>query len=242
MVSHDLRTPLSSIRVFHSSLQEGVYGTISERGKESLTLIESEVERLINMVNDLLNMEKLESGKLELDLASVDVDAFMRRSANAVSNLAAGKHIQLNVAGLGESCSIQADEERLLQVMINLLGNAIKFADEGSSIDLTAHRADGSLELQVCDRNRTIPEDLRVSIFDRFRQVELADSKSNKGMGLGLAICKAIVERHGGTIGVCERDGGGNIFWFIVPLVVGGGVTGSIVTAGVSPLEQAKTE
>lgn len=232
MVSHDLRTPLSSIRVFHSALHEGVYGSITERGKESLTLIEKEVERLINMVNDLLNMEKLESGKLELELASLDVNSFLRRSADAVENLAADKRVQLEVAGVGEPRSIEGDEERLLQVMINLIGNAIKFADEGSSIALSAHSADGKVEFQVCDRNRAIPEELRTSIFDRFRQVELADSKNNKGTGLGLAICKAIVERHGGTIGVRARPDGGNVFWFTIPQA---GSLPSSVAAGGSP-------
>ena len=233
MVSHDLRTPLTSVQGFLSLLSVDAYGELSESGKESLELTEGSVSRLIVLVNDLLDIEKMESGMLTLQIESCTVDSIFKRSIDAVSSVAARKAINLRMA-TKQVLAVKADGDRVVQVVVNLLGNAIKFSPEGSEIILSAREVgeakndlqegDNYIEFEVRDFGRGVPAHLAQVIFDRFKQVELADEKQKGGSGLGLAICKAIVERHGGSIGVdapepeiIGRPSEGSRFWFRLP-------------------------
>jgi PAS domain S-box-containing protein len=228
MVSHDLRTPLTSVQGFLSLLSVDAYGELTTPGKESLELTEGSVTRLITLVNDLLDIEKMESGMLTLQIESCTVMSIFRRSIDAVSAIAAQKAINLQIGGSGRS-AVKADEDRIVQVVVNLIGNAIKFSPEGSEIVLSAKDMENFVELEVRDFGRGVPSHLTQVIFDRFKQVEVGDEKEKGGSGLGLAICKAIVERHGGSIGVdtpqpeiIGHQGVGSRFWFRLPKATSG--------------------
>lgn len=218
MVSHDLKSPLTSVRMFHSSLSDGFYGELSENGRKRLVLVESEIERLIELINDLLDVERIEAGEFVLDKVSVDLSDTLKRAVDTMSTLAESKQISLTSETSGNTKTL-ADDDRLFQVLINLLGNAVKFSPKGSAIDLRADQNGRWIRITVADRGRAIPENMRETIFDRFKQVEAADRRERAGSGLGLAICRAIVEAHSGKIGVTPREGGGNTFWFDLPAV-----------------------
>jgi PAS domain S-box-containing protein len=223
MVSHDLRTPLTSVQGFLSLLSIDAYGELSASGKESLSLTEGSVTRLITLVNDLLDIEKMESGMLSLQIDGCQASEIVKRAVDAVTSLASQKAISIK-STVSDNLIVRADRDRIVQVLVNLLGNAIKFSPEGSDILIAAREVEDFVEFQVRDFGRGIPKHLAESIFDRFKQVEVADEKVKGGSGLGLAICKAIVERHGGTIGVETPDDGiigrpavGSQFWFRLP-------------------------
>ncbi len=252
MVSHDLRTPLTSVQGFLSLLSVEAYGQLTDSGKESLELTEGSVSRLIGLVNDLLDIEKMESGMLTLQIDRCSVESIFKRSLEAVSAVASQRAINLRIAS-GQPLEVKADSDRIVQVVVNLLGNAIKFSPEGSEIILSAQEvqeprtltskespkeADSYVEFAVRDFGRGVPENLSQVIFDRFKQVEIADEKQKGGSGLGLAICKAIVERHGGSIGVetpedevIGRPRVGSRFWFRLPQATIGQM-GDIKVAG----------
>lgn len=218
MVSHDLRTPLTSIQGFLSLLDAGVYGQISESGMQSLDVADASISRLIKLVNDLLDAERLESGKFELHLGDVDVFKLFESSADTVETYAAQQGVKLAIdTPAAEHNTIYADGDRLIQVLINLLSNSIKFSPAGTTVTLSSVPLGEFIELRVTDQGRGIPADYLDSVFERFKQVKKSDSTNRKGTGLGLAICKAIVEKHGGQIGVSSEEGKGSTFWFRIP-------------------------
>lgn len=216
IVSHDLRTPLSSTHMFLSMLNEGLYGELSKQGKENVQILESEVNRLINLVNDLLDIERMESGKLELRLCSQSLLAIIEKSISVVSGLARAGSIKMESL-LGNDIPIMIDEARIMQVMVNLLSNAIKFSPSGGSVKIEVKEKHSFVEVRISDQGRGIAPELKNVIFDRFKQLEHTDATEKGGSGLGLAICKAIVQEHGGTIGVESEAGKGSTFWFEVP-------------------------
>lgn len=217
MVSHDLRTPLTSIQGFLSLVNVGMYGQLNESGQESCSIAEGNINRLIALINDLLDIEKMESGKLELTMDGVTVRSIFERTHGAVAGFADQQGIKLKV--VDSDLELEADGDRLVQVLINLVSNAVKFSPKGSAVTMSASSPDKgeTIEFKVIDHGRGIPESYRETIFDRFQQVEANDAKKKGGSGLGLAICKAIVERHGGTIGVDSQEGSGSTFWFRIP-------------------------
>lgn len=214
MVGHDLRAPLTSVRAVLTMLDSGVLGELNEKGKSRVSMADSELERLIKLINDLLAVEKISSGRFEIYSRPIEIASVMHKSANAVRSMAQEKSIEIDV----KDCSLlaQADDERLIQVLVNFLSNAIKFSPEGSTISIEAEQVDGWVETRVRDQGRGVPQELARSIFDRFRQVDRKDELS--GSGLGLSICKTIIEKHGGFVGVLPNSGGGSIFWFRVPI------------------------
>jgi PAS domain S-box-containing protein len=223
MVSHDLRTPLTSVQGFLTLLSVDAYGSLSESGKQSLQLTESSVTRLISLVNDLLDIEKMESGMLSLQVETCFVDDIFKRSIESVKTIAEQKAIFIESSVRSEP-SVRVDLDRVTQVIVNLLGNAIKYSPEGSKIILSSTDVDGSVEIDVRDFGPGVPPEMTQAIFDRFKQVELIDEKKKGGSGLGLAISKAIVECHGGSIGVesfestpLSTDQCGCRFWFRLP-------------------------
>jgi PAS domain S-box-containing protein len=219
MVSHDLRTPLTSIQGFLSLLDAGAYGELTDSGLESLDLVSASISRLMRLINDLLDAERLESGKLELQLASVSVLDILEQSGAAVENYAQkqGVKILLEPDESATELKITADGDRLIQVLVNLVSNAIKFSPSGSRIRLCYQNLEEQVEIKVIDEGRGIPAEFLNSIFERFRQVKKSDAKNRQGTGLGLSIARAIVEKHGGTIGVTSQEGKGSTFWFRIP-------------------------
>ncbi|MCC7531345.1 MAG: PAS domain S-box protein [Candidatus Melainabacteria bacterium] len=215
MVSHDLRTPLTSVQSYLDLLGRGVYGDLSESGRQKLALLNKSVDRLVNMIRDLLDIERWESGHLKITIADTTLNEIVEPSLEAVNSHKEVKKVTINAPK--EDLKIRGDSERLVQVVINLLHNAIKFSPEKGKIDLTARRENGFVEIDIKDEGPGIPPDLQKAIFERFKQVSDEDATVKKGTGLGLAISKAIVEAHGGTIGVTSEEGRGSTFWFKLP-------------------------
>lgn len=225
-VSHDLRSPLSSVRGILTLLSAGAMGPLPEKALGKVKIAESDVERLIKLITDLLDLEKIAEGKSQLEVAPVQVKRLVERAANSLVSLAEEKGI--NISRTIDPVQVLADEDRLVQVIVNLLSNAIKFSPDGGEIEVEAAMVEtvastaGSppkqmIEITVADHGRGVPEDLQEKIFERFEQVKKTDATESGGSGLGLAICKSIVELHGGSIGVRQNQGGGSIFWLRIP-------------------------
>ncbi len=217
-VSHELRTPLTSIRGALRLLSSGVMGEVDPEVRRMIDMAERNSNRLLSLINDLLDLERLEGARMALQIEEVPLEVILRKSAESVAPVALQEKVEIDVSSTGEI--VRVDEYRIIQVVVNLLSNAIKFSPPGSSVQVTAQAAGSDVEVRVTDRGRGIPANARNAIFERFRQVDASDSKAKGGAGLGLAICRAIVEQHGGTIGVDSEEGRGSSFWFLVPRVV----------------------
>lgn len=215
MVSHDLRTPLSSIRATLELLESGRVGDISERAQQLIQMADRSSGRMLMLINDLLDIEKMESGMLVLDKAPVSITSLFEECCCTASPLASEKKVELCFEP--NSACILVDSFRIHQVLVNLLSNAIKFSPQNSKIRLVSNMVPGWTEISVIDQGRGIPEELIDKIFDRFRQVKESDAKAHSGSGLGLAICKALVELHGGNIFATSVPNKGSTFTFRIP-------------------------
>ncbi|MBZ0188197.1 MAG: HAMP domain-containing histidine kinase, partial [Candidatus Obscuribacterales bacterium] len=212
MVSHDLRSPLTSVQGLLTMMAAGTFGKLTDRAQKRVESAEAEVSRLINMTNDLLDVERLASGNLVMILAPTPAREILDAALGSMQTLA--EQHQVKLFADARDIMIEADKERLIQVMINLVSNAIKSSPADSTIILTAGVQDDLVVFNVTDEGRGIPSEFIDKIFEKFQQVEESDSTEKGGKGLGLAICKSIVEAHGGTIGVVSEYGKGSTFWF----------------------------
>lgn len=217
MISHDLRSPLTSLQGTLALAEKGSYGELNEKGKARFLRAEKTVERLVKLINELLDIEKLEAGMLTMSLSEELLDPIIERSIESVSTLAENKHIKIEATAT--SLNVLAEPDRLVQVFVNLLSNAIKFSPEGSTISITATVLATGVKVIVADQGRGIPQDVLLTIFDRFQQVRKEDATTHGGTGLGLTITKAIIEGHGGIIGVDSEEGTGTQFWFLLQKV-----------------------
>lgn len=216
MVSHDLRTPLTSVQASLTLLSEGVLGPLPARAGKEVTNAENNTARLINLINDLLDFEKLEAGQLAIERKITAVTPLLERSYEAVKAFADKQKVEIKV--VPNEHRIYADGDRIIQILINLLSNAIKFSPAESVVILDAVPKEEYVELRVTDQGRGIPESFRKNMFQRFQQVDqIGDAKTKKGTGLGLAICKSLVELHNGIIGVDSVEGQGSTFWIRIP-------------------------
>ena len=221
-VSHELRTPLTSIRGSLGLLASGVMGELTEEARQMIAVAERNSTRLITLINDILDFEKLESGKMEIAHAPTPLLRVLEKAIETISAMAATEavEIELTVKECGNHAMLLGDETRLTQVMVNLLSNAVKFSPRGGTVRIEAATNDGWTTVQVHDRGRGIAGPAQAKLFQRFQQIESADSREKGGTGLGLAICKAIIELHGGTIGVESAPNEGSTFWFRVPAML----------------------
>ncbi len=218
MVSHDLRTPLASIKGTLSMISEGVYDPTSDMGKKRITDAEISIDRLVNLIGDVLDIEKLEAGQMSVEENVVSLSQVVDQSIEAVRGVAEQNKITIET-NVSEDLDtdVLGDNDRLVQVMVNLLSNAIKFSPEASIVKIEI-TVDGAISVvRVIDKGRGIPANNVDIIFERFKQSQSSDGKRGKGTGLGLAICKAIVEAHKGTIGVDSKEGEGSAFWIKIP-------------------------
>lgn len=216
MLSHDLRSPLASIQGSLSLLRAGALGELNEQALNRIVSSERISNQLIRLINDLLDIEKIEAGKFELVRDEMPISEIIEQSAEAVQTLAEQKKVKIEIAKSDSRVFI--DRDRLFRVIVNLLSNAIKFSPEGSTVSVEAEESKAFLEVRVKDKGRGIAKADQARIFDRFQQVEAADATIKGGSGLGLAICKAIVEKHGGTISVESELGTGSVFKFQLPM------------------------
>ncbi|HVE70483.1 MAG TPA: PAS domain S-box protein [Thermoanaerobaculia bacterium] len=217
-VSHELRTPLTSIRGSLGLLASGVMGEMPPDAKPVISVAERNSVRLISLINDILDFDRLESGKMRMQFRPTPLLRVLERSVESISAVALqdGVHIELQCNG----AVVLGDEERLMQVTVNLLSNAVKYSNRGDTVVVSdSAEAPSMVEVRVADRGRGIPADLQKKLFRRFERADSSDARTKPGTGLGLAICKAIVEQHGGAIGVASGEGMGSTFWFRVPAV-----------------------
>ena len=217
-VSHELRTPLTSIRGSLSLLAAGVLGDLPGDAKEVVDIAERNVVRLITLINDILDLEKLDSGKLDMQFAPVGVQALMERASEALRGFAHQEGLSIAVAPTDAVAN--ADDDRIVQVLVNLLSNAIKFSPGGSTVAVEASIVEDEVEIRVIDKGRGIPKESLELIFERFRQVDSSDARRKGGTGLGLAISKAIMTQHGGSIRVMSEVGLGSTFAIRMPRAV----------------------
>lgn len=215
IVSHELRTPLASIRGSMGLLASGVLKNKPETAEQMLNIAVHDTERLVRLVNDILDLERLEAHKVNLNKQWCDALTLMRQSVESLQSLALESNIILSV----EPTSIQvwADSDRITQTLVNLVSNAIKFSPPQSTITLNVQDQAEQVLFQVKDQGRGIPADKLETIFGRFQQIDASDSRQKGGTGLGLAICKSIVQQHGGKIWVESAIGQGSTFYFTLP-------------------------
>ncbi len=216
-VSHELRTPLTSIKGFAETL---LAGAMSDEAacRRFLTIIDSEATRLMKLVDDLMDLSRLESRVVSFEPTEVRLDELVAEALSRMRPQAEGHRIQLRAAGM-EPVAVLADRDRILQVITNLLDNAIKFTPDGGAIDVSVGRTGLEGIVSVADTGRGIPADDLSRIFDRFYRVDRSRSREAGGTGLGLAIARHIVEAHGGQITAASRINSGSTFTFTLPIL-----------------------
>ena len=217
VVSHELRTPLTSIHGSLGLLASGLLGKVNSRGERMLEIAVSNTDRLIRLLNDILDMETLDSGKVEMRRIVCSAGELIDHAIELMRPMAQNQRVSL--AATRSELLIYADRDRIIQCLTNLLSNAIKFSEPGKAVRVTANRIGQDARFEVVDQGKGIPEGKRTSIFERFQQVDTSDSRKRGGTGLGLAISRNIVEQHGGKIWVESQLGHGSTFFFTIPLV-----------------------
>jgi PAS domain S-box-containing protein len=225
VVSHELRTPLTSIKGAVGLLAGGVTGALPPKAGEMAKIAQSNVERLGRLVDDILDLQRIESGRISMDKRSCDIADLMKESAESVHLVAETESVTIvtsHCPGL-----IRADRERMTQAFVNLLGNAIKFSPRGGRIEFAAERTAGTVLFRVKDEGRGIPREKLETIFERFVQVDASDAREKGGTGLGLAICRSIVEQHGGRVWAESEPGRGSTFYVQLPLAESNSMTTS---------------
>jgi signal transduction histidine kinase len=216
MITHDLRTPLTSMRTVLTTLAESTESRKDEDDSQRIGVLERSVDRMINLVNDLLDIDKIEAGLLVLDFTRTNFKEVLESSIESLQHLASQREIK--IAHQPVDIEVDLDRKRMGQILVNLIANAIKFSPRGSTVSVDVSSDDKCLTVKVIDTGRGIPEQQLGAIFDRFKQVEQADSTRHGGSGLGLSITKALVELHHGTIGVESSPEKGSTFWFRIPI------------------------
>jgi PAS domain S-box-containing protein len=210
VVSHELRTPLTSIFGSLKLLDSGLLAREPEKEKRLLTIAVDSTDRLMRLVNDILDIERIESGTIQMVKSVCEVSELMAKVVDEIEPLADSAGIKLRVSDAGGN--IWVDIDRMIQAFTNLLSNAIKFSPRDSTILFTASKQAGQMLFQIRDRGRGIPPDKLEVIFERFQQVDASDARSGEGTGLGLAICRSIIEQHGGHLWVESVVGEGSTF------------------------------
>ena len=213
--SHELRTPLTGMAMSLNLLVETTEDKLSDSESELLNTAVADVERLRSLVNDLLDLSKIESGKLELDFVEVGVNFLLDKAVSALNIQAQQNDIELIVKSLSEDISIKADANKIIWVLTNLIANALRYSDPGGEITIGALSRNSWVEIFVSDRGAGIPLEYQSKIFDKFVQVKT--DKDVGGSGLGLAICQEMVRAHGGRIWVDSTVGEGSTFTFTLP-------------------------
>ena len=215
-MSHELRTPLNAIIGFSEVLLERMFGDLNERQEQYLTDILASGRHLLELLNDILDLSKIEAGAMVLDSTSVDIADLVEHGATMMRERAARHRLHLVVDTAPEAGSVQGDPLRIKQVLLNLLSNAIKFTPDGGQVTVTCGREGPDVVVRVTDTGVGVPEQDRARIFDSFQQGG-RQAAAQEGTGLGLTLCKQIVELHGGRIWVESEVGRGSTFAFRLP-------------------------
>jgi signal transduction histidine kinase len=216
-MSHELRTPLNAIIGFSEVLHDRMFGEINDKQAEYLNDIHSSGEHLLSLINDILDLSKIEAGRMELELSRFDVAGALENSMTLIRERASRNNIALALECDDEVGEWTADERKFKQIMLNLLSNAVKFTPQGGSISVRARRGNSSVEIAVTDTGIGIkPEDQQL-VFEEFRQAGGDHLKKSEGTGLGLALTRRFVELHKGKISLQSEIGKGSTFTFTLP-------------------------
>jgi signal transduction histidine kinase len=216
-MSHELRTPLNAIIGFSEAMQERLFGELNELQAQSVSDIYGSGKHLLSLINDILDLSKIEAGRMELDVVDFDVLGALQNSMTLVKERAQRHELSLKLECSDTLGVIHGDERKFKQIMLNLLSNAVKFTPAGGTVTVAARRENEALAVSVKDTGVGIaPEDQKV-IFDEFRQVGNDYTRKAEGTGLGLTLTKRFIELHGGTISVDSAPGKGSTFTFTLP-------------------------
>jgi PAS domain S-box-containing protein len=218
-VSHELRTPLTSIAGSLGLLAGGAAGALPEKAGRLIGIAQANSQRLVRLINDILDVEKLEAGKFELDLRPLDLREIAARSIEGARGYADELGVALTLSE-GDDAPVRGDADRLVQVVTNLLSNAAKFSPRGGTVTVSVYPEARIARLSVVDQGPGIPEAFRSRIFSKFAQADSSDTRSKGGTGLGLAIAREIAERHGGRLWFESTEGEGATFHLDLPLAV----------------------
>jgi signal transduction histidine kinase len=218
-MSHELRTPLNAILGYTELILDNIYGDAPDKMREVLERLQANGKHLLGLINDVLDLSKIEAGQLALDLAGYSLTDIVHTVVVAVESLANGKNLALTADVAPNLPAGRGDERRLAQVLLNLVGNAIKFTDKGE-VAIKATTSDGSFTVAVRDTGPGIARSDQGKIFEEFQQADNSATKRKGGTGLGLSIAKRIIAMHGGRIWVESEVGKGSTFAFTIPVTV----------------------
>jgi len=216
-MSHELRTPLNAIIGFSEVLTERMFGELNEKQAEYLKDIYASGTHLLSLINDILDLSKIEAGRMELELTDFDLPQAIDNALILVRERAGRRGIALEHSVAERLGEIRGDERKIKQVLLNLLSNALKFTPESGRVEVRARVVDGMAEISVTDTGVGIAPEDQEAVFEEFRQVGTSAAKQ-EGTGLGLALCRKFVELHGGKIGVTSQVGVGSTFTFTIPV------------------------
>lgn len=216
-VSHELRTPLTAIGGAIKLIKSNKLSVIEKPVMDLIELADKNVNQLNSLINDILDTEKMESGKIELDIRSHNVASLIKQSVEMNKPYADSYSVKLKCADIDSSLSLNLDKHRFIQVMQNLISNACKFSPRGSQVSISAIQAGNCIRINVSDQGNGIPEEMKDKIFDKFTQIDSSSNRARGGTGLGLNITRSLVESMGGTIGFSsnnktDSEDGGTVF------------------------------
>jgi PAS domain S-box-containing protein len=218
-VSHELRTPLTSIAGSLGLLAGGAAGDLPDRAKRLVTIAYDNCQRLVRLINDILDVEKIESGKMPFALQPVSLRPLIEATVQSNAPFAESHHVTVIVERVSGDAVVLADPDRLVQVITNLLSNAVKFSPQGGAVIISVRPLDRRHRITVADHGPGIPQNFRDRIFSKFAQADSSDTRQKGGTGLGLSIVREIVTRLGGEVGFTDREGGGTVFHVDLPSV-----------------------
>jgi PAS domain S-box-containing protein len=217
-VSHELRTPLTSIRGSLGLLEAGIVGELDAEAKTFVTIARGESDRLIRLINSILDLRKVEAGKMEFKKENIQVEQVLQETVAAIDGMAHEQDVSLGISPCDDpDLSCFADRDRVVQILTNLISNAIKFSPPGCTVQVAASREGDMVKFFISDDGVGISTEDQEKLFGKFQQLDSSDARAQGGTGLGLAISKALVIQQGGDIGVQSQVGQGSTFWFTLP-------------------------
>ena len=216
-VSHELRTPLTSIKGALGLIKSGTVGKLPEKLQSMLNIAYNNSDRLVLLINDILDMEKIKAGKMDFHMKPTDITSLVEEAIEANKGYGDEHGVIFTVQECDENVLVQGDKDRLMQALANIMSNAAKFSPGGEKVELSIKRLGKTIRIAVKDYGQGIPEEFKDSIFDKFSQADSSDTRQKGGTGLGLSITKAIIERHEGTISFDTETGKGTTFYIDLP-------------------------
>jgi signal transduction histidine kinase len=216
-MSHELRTPLNAISGFSQALRKQLFGEINEKQAEYLDDILASARHLLSLIDDVLDLAKVEAGQVELKIAPFSLPEVLEQGVLIGRELATKEGVRVSLSTGPNVGAVNGDERRITQVILNLLSNAVKFTPAGGSVDVSAAQVDGSVQVSVTDTGPGIPAEDQARIFEEFQQAAAGKEQAD-GTGLGLALSRRLVELHGGRIWVDSEVGKGSTFTFTLPV------------------------